>query len=65
MINWFEIPVTDFDRAKKFYETIFDCKIETQEIRGFLVGFFPSYEGKVISGAICKEISHSVRNDTF
>jgi len=23
-INWFEIPVTDFDRAKGFYETILD-----------------------------------------
>ena len=23
-INWFEIPVTDFDRAKAFYEAIFD-----------------------------------------
>lgn len=22
-INWFEIPVEDFERAKKFYETIF------------------------------------------
>lgn len=26
-INWFEIPVTDFERAKKFYETIMDTKI--------------------------------------
>ena len=26
-INWFEIPVTDFDRAKKFYETIYDAEI--------------------------------------
>jgi hypothetical protein len=23
-INWFEIPVADFDRAKKFYSTIYD-----------------------------------------
>lgn len=22
-ITWFEIPVTDFDRAKKFYMTIY------------------------------------------
>ena len=22
-INWFEIPVKDFARAKKFYETLF------------------------------------------
>lgn len=26
-INWFEIPVTDFDRAKKFYETLFDAEV--------------------------------------
>jgi uncharacterized protein len=26
-INWFEIPVTDFERAKMFYETILDMKI--------------------------------------
>ncbi len=26
-INWFEIPVIDFDRAKKFYETILGVAI--------------------------------------
>jgi hypothetical protein len=26
-INWFEIPVTDFSRAKKFYETILGVEI--------------------------------------
>lgn len=26
-INWFEIPVSDFTRAKKFYETLFDKEI--------------------------------------
>jgi uncharacterized protein len=26
-INWFEIPVTDFTRAKKFYETLYDAEI--------------------------------------
>jgi uncharacterized protein len=24
-VNWFEITVTDMDRAKKFYGTIFNC----------------------------------------
>ena len=27
MINWFEIPVTDFDRAKNFYSTILGIEI--------------------------------------
>jgi len=26
-INWFEIPVADFDRAKKFYETLFNYQM--------------------------------------
>ena len=27
-VNWFEIPVTDFERAKKFYEQIFNYSME-------------------------------------
>ena len=27
-INWFEIPVKDFERAKKFYETLIGSTIE-------------------------------------
>lgn len=30
-INWFEIPVTDTARAKKFYETLLDIKMEILE----------------------------------
>lgn len=30
VINWFEIPVLDTERAKKFYETIFDIKMTTR-----------------------------------
>jgi hypothetical protein len=52
MINWFEIAVTDFERAKKFYETIFDVEMQTTEIQGYKMAFFPNEEGGV-SGAIC------------
>ena len=51
MINWFEIPVTDFERAKKFYETVLDFKINEGQFSDWKMGFFPSFEGKV-SGAI-------------
>ena len=51
MINWFEIPVTNFERAKKFYETVMDFKINEGEFGEWRMGFFPSFEGKV-SGAI-------------
>lgn len=52
MINWFEIPVTDFDRARKFYEAIFDITMTVTEIQGYKMAFFPAFEGH-ISGAIC------------
>jgi predicted enzyme related to lactoylglutathione lyase len=52
MVNWFEIPVSDFDRARSFYETIFDITMTVSEIQGYKMAFFPSFQGK-ISGAIC------------
>jgi len=52
MISWFEIPVSDFQRAKKFYETIFNVEMTTTEIQGYKMAFFPAFEGQV-GGAIC------------
>lgn len=56
-LNWFEIPVTDTARAKAFYETIFDIRMETQEMMGMEMTFFPydmeAQSGKV-SGALVK-----------
>ncbi len=52
MLSWFEIPVTDFDRARRFYETIFDIQMQVTEIQGYKMAFFPADPGSV-SGAIC------------
>lgn len=38
-INWFEIPVTDFDRAKKFYETIFSYQMPENQMGPARMGF--------------------------
>lgn len=38
-INWFEIPVNDFDRAKKFYETIFGYEMPEQQMGNTRMGF--------------------------
>jgi predicted enzyme related to lactoylglutathione lyase len=38
-INWFEIPVTEFDRAKKFYETIFDYQMPENQMGPARLGF--------------------------
>lgn len=58
-LNWFEISVSDFARAKKFYETIFDIKMETMNMQGSDMAFFPGYDapGRA-SGALVKSEQH-------
>ena len=41
-INWFEIPVNNFDEAKKFYETILGADMHLMEAMGMKSAFFPA-----------------------
>ena len=41
-INWFEIPVNDFARAKKFYETILDVEVQEMPHPTFKYGILPA-----------------------
>lgn len=52
-INWFEIPVLDFARAKKFYETIFNYQMPENQMGSARMGFllYDFQNGKV-GGAI-------------
>jgi len=61
VINWFEIPVVDFERAKKFYETILQINMPSMEMGAATMGFFPYEPGNgKVSGAICKGASYHV-----
>lgn len=42
MVAWFEIPVSEMDRAKMFYETVFKIEISLQDIGGVQMAFFPA-----------------------
>ena len=44
-VNWFEIPVTDMTRAKKFYETILSVEIVESEMGPNKMGWFPMEMG--------------------
>lgn len=47
-INWFEIPATDIQRAKKFYETIFQFEMPMLDIGdGLKMALFPAESGSV------------------
>ncbi len=41
-LNWFEIPVTDYERAKTFYETILSVQIGEMPFPEGRYGFFPA-----------------------
>ncbi len=50
-INWFEIPVTDYARAKKFYEEVFQVSLQDWPMGDIMLGVFP---GEGVTGAIIK-----------
>jgi uncharacterized protein len=51
-LNWFEIPAIDISRAKKFYESVFEIKMEEMEMPGMKYAMFPfdPTNGKVAGG---------------
>jgi len=49
-IHFFEIPVTDFERAKAFYEAVTADRLETMTMGAHQFGFFPRAES--VGGAI-------------
>ncbi len=55
-LNWFEIPVADLERAKKFYEAIFDMEMGTMEMPDQKMYTFPYEPGSsTVSGALVED----------
>ncbi len=57
-IAWFEIPVIDFDRARRFYSTIFDYTMPEMIMGDIRMGILPYQLGVGIGGAICQGESY-------
>jgi predicted enzyme related to lactoylglutathione lyase len=49
-ISWFEIPALDITRALGFYNHIYQLKMETLQMNGYSMAFFPADKG--IGGAV-------------
>ena len=59
LVGWFEIPVTDMERAANFYNSVFDLKIEVQNFGGVLMGWFPFNEERPgASGSLIQQESY-------
>lgn len=62
-LNWFEIPASDIQRAKSFYENIFGIDMgDTTEMMGMHMAFFPAFDGKV-SGGLVQSETHKPSQD--
>ena len=60
MVGWFEIPVTNMERAKTFYNTAFNIEVQVQDFGGTLMGWFPYAEGKEgASGSLIQQEAYS------
>ena len=53
-INWFDIPVSNLERATKFYSAILGAKFELTEALGIRMALFPTDggEGMVVGGSL-------------
>ncbi|BEP34937.1 VOC family protein [Variovorax sp. V59] len=59
-ISWFEIPVTDIDRAQAFYETVLGRKLRREDFGGQTLAVFP-YDKPGIGGALQAGANASAR----
>ncbi|MDR0775816.1 MAG: VOC family protein [Azonexus sp.] len=50
IINWFEIPVTDIERATRFYETVFATTLIREEMENMQMAVFPYEDGQASGG---------------
>ena len=46
LVGWVEIPVTDMDRAKEFYEFVFKITITVHKFGETTMGWLPAADGK-------------------
>jgi len=45
-VNWFEIPVTDIERATKFYSKVFNVELSPIDMPGMKMAMFPGEQDK-------------------
>jgi uncharacterized protein len=58
-INWFEIPVTDIERAKHFYQVALSIHMEQMDMGGMQMATFPWEAGSgKLSGALVQTESN-------
>ncbi len=52
-VNWFELPVVDLERARRFYETVLATRMKPEVFGGMPQALFPYEDG--VGGALVKD----------
>jgi hypothetical protein len=51
VLNWFEVPVADMDRAERFYTAVLGAPFTRMTMGPYLMAFFPM-QGEGVGGAL-------------
>lgn len=54
VVSWFELPVENMERARKFYETVFQFQLLPFENPGLEMCVFPTSDGSGAAGSLVK-----------
>ena len=55
VINWFDIPALDLDRAARFYETVLAISLIRENMLGARMAIFPAKPGEATGAIIARE----------
>ena len=63
-VGWFEIPTTDLNRAKRFYEAVLDVELTPATVEQVEMAWFPSVEDGIgASGTLIKSEGYTPSHD--
>lgn len=55
VINWFDLPATDLDRAARFYETVLSISLIRENMLGARMAIFPAKPGETTGAIIARD----------
>ena len=55
VINWFDIPALNFERAVRFYETVLSCRLNQENMLGAQLAIFPAKPGEATGAIMARE----------
>jgi len=62
VINWFEIPANDINRAIKFYTKVLGGEMQPMEMMGIKMAFLPM-DGEGVGGSLCQGAGYKPTTD--